>query len=296
MGSPSVTPKFEIEAPTEKGKQQFEVEAPAAPTSVWGDIKNRAMSGEVDTRPFGDVQDFYSYAKMHPWKALGKAATTMLPLAASFIGAPEIEPINVKGPGEVMPEMIRPRAYYGGQPVRPIPSRSGLMLPGEVAPPPITEAIPRPTQAEIMPRVLKSNPSALAEAPTPPARIIDQASGLGNIGSMASPQGSELQYRPQPVGESINMKRFEKSNPSALGKITTSSERGQPPITMGNTPSGTKLVPEPREEFPGEDPNYMASVPRNRLSSLAVRGKPGAGRQLQQLGEPIIYVPRSSLP
>jgi hypothetical protein len=65
---------------------------------------------------------------------------------------------------------------------------------------------------------------------------------------------------------------------------------------MGPTPNailnkGVAVVPEPRGLFPGEDPNYMASVPRARLNRLALSAKPGAGTQLQQLGQSIIYLP-----
>lgn len=50
-------------------------------------------------------------------------------------------------------------------------------------------------------------------------------------------------------------------------------------------------IPIPRREFPGETPNYMASVPRTELERLAKTGKPGAGTQIQQLGGKVLYVP-----
>jgi microcystin-dependent protein len=49
-----------------------------------------------------------------------------LTLAERVKGEP---PSNVRTPGQVAPEMVRPRAYYGGKPVEPIPPREGLMLP-----------------------------------------------------------------------------------------------------------------------------------------------------------------------
>jgi hypothetical protein len=51
------------------------------------------------------------------------------------------------------------------------------------------------------------------------------------------------------------------------------------------------FVPEPRTPFTGENEGYMASVPRDELNDLASKRKPGAGKQLQQLGKPIIYIP-----
>jgi hypothetical protein len=58
------------------------------------------------------------------------------------------------------------------------------------------------------------------------------------------------------------------------------------------TTDDVNLIPEPREKFEGEVPNYMASVPRDELNRLALAAKPGAGKQLQQLGKPVIYLPR----
>lgn len=60
---------------------------------------------------------------------------------------------------------------------------------------------------------------------------------------------------------------------------------------VGEKPSGITVVPEPRAPFAGETPNYMASVPRDQLGNLALAGKPGAGTQLQQLGQPVLYAP-----
>jgi hypothetical protein len=75
---------------------------------------------------------------------------------------------------------------------------------------------------------------------------------------------------------------------------------GMKPIGVGgegaptmHSPSPT-FIPEPRPEFAGEVPNYMGSVPREELEDLALRRKPGAGKQMQQLGKPIIYIPTGS--
>lgn len=47
--------------------------------------------------------------------------------------APPVRPINVRGPGEIAPLMVRPRAFTA-RPAEPLPSRPGLMLRGETAP------------------------------------------------------------------------------------------------------------------------------------------------------------------
>ncbi len=57
-----------------------------------------------------------------------------------------------------------------------------------------------------------------------------------------------------------------------------------------------RVIPEPRAPFEGEKPGYMASVPRKSLRPLASSGKPGAGTQLQQLGERVIYTPPTGYP
>ena len=57
-----------------------------------------------------------------------------------------------------------------------------------------------------------------------------------------------------------------------------------------------RTIPEPRQSFEGENPKYMASVPRKNLRSLAAGGKLGAGTQLQQLGEKVIYTPPTGFP
>lgn len=163
-----------------------------------------------------------------------------------------------------------------------IPLRTNVALPVDAA---------EIAKTEAMNRALRSNPSALAEASTPPAKLLDQASGLSQ-GPMAPSQASELQYRPQPVSESINMRQFEKSNPSALGTIKRPGRLGG----MGAVSPDIEptFVPEPRPEFPGEQPNYMASVPREELGGLAKTMKPGAAKQLQQLGKKIIYIPKGA--
>ncbi len=81
---------------------------------------------------------------------------------------------------------------------------------------------------------------------------------------------------------------------------------GIEPIGAGSAAEGggqisepaTSLIPEPRAPFPGENPNYAASIPREELEGLAKIGKPGAGTQLQQLGgvhgRPVLYIPREA--
>jgi hypothetical protein len=54
-------------------------------------------------------------------------------------------------------------------------------------------------------------------------------------------------------------------------------------------PGGVLRLPEPREALPTENPNYLPSIPRERLPGLALQGYPGAGDLLKNEGQPIIY-------
>lgn len=82
-------------------------------------------------------------------------------------------------------------------------------------------------------------------------------------------------------------------------RIPVRIPRDAAPATKGTSPAPAAapditVLPEPRQPFAGENPGYMASVPREELNSLATTRKPGAGTQLQQLGKPILYIPNEA--
>jgi hypothetical protein len=114
-----------------------------------------------------------------------------------------------------------------------------------------------------------------------------EAFGIGSPEPVSSPLGS-----PDNPG-------FHSKLPSRL----PTSLRGDPfspapkpelsPINTG-AKTGVAILPEPRAPFEGENEGFMASVPRARLGKLGVTGKPGAGTQLQQLGQHVVYAPRGS--
>lgn len=83
-------------------------------------------------------------------------------------------------------------------------------------------------------------------------------------------------------------------NVAQINAARKATAQGVPLSDLANAtapPSGVTVVPEPRASFAGETPNYMASIPRDQLLKLAQGGKPGAGLQMQQLGQPVIYAP-----
>jgi hypothetical protein len=133
-----------------------------------------------------------------------------------------LPPVNIKMPGEIAPEAVRPRAY--AQPAAPIPPRSGLMLPGEVTPNTAYDNV----------GALRSK---LVDVPQPdPYAGVDQlrtklTAPYGNV-----PEASALGQRPVPsgpsalpsvslgeggttAGEKAATKNFMTSNPSALGRV-----------------------------------------------------------------------------
>lgn len=97
---------------------------------------------------------------------------------------------------------------------------------------------------------------------------------------------SAIERRAVPIANSPNY------DPTAYraGAALRSSAPTAPGVPTATLP-GVSVIPEPRPTFEGEQPNYMASVPRSTLPKAAAAGKPGAGTQLQQLGKTVIYAP-----
>jgi len=75
-----------------------------------------------------------------------------------------VRPINVRGPGEVAPELVTRKAFYGGISPEPIPARGGLALPAaaDISAPVISK--PQPSVAPIRSALAPMPPSAAAES------------------------------------------------------------------------------------------------------------------------------------
>lgn len=108
----------------------------------------------------------------------------------------------------------------------------------------------------------------------------------GTVGAIGLPMmGDRIPLR-QIAGEMAS-----KVSPT-IGKMITPSPSSAPMMPSAPPPEeGVTLVPEPRKPFEGEQPGLMGSVPREELSDLAQNRKPGAAKQLQQIGKKIIYQP-----
>ena len=102
---------------------------------------------------------------------------------------------------------------------------------------------------------------------------------------------------PSPYGPTrVNPEHIEAMNPPTVyGPTRVNPEQVEEPDLRihGIRPGapGVNIIPEPRGEFQGENTGYMASVPRKELNPLAMSAKPGAGKQLQNLGKIVLYAP-----
>jgi len=130
-------PEMEGEAPAARIARP---PAPTGPRSLWG-VPRGAQSaglGELPVRP-----------PVATPESLGR-----VPVATE---RPIARPMNVRGPGEIAPEMPRPRAFYGGPKPEPIPPRSGLQLSGEVEAPSRIETTPKHV-GEVLDNSLNASP------------------------------------------------------------------------------------------------------------------------------------------
>ncbi len=166
-------------------------------------------------------------------------------------------------------------------------SRMGKNAPAPAAPPAPVSAVPRPAPAWRM------SPSAGDEVPSVFNKTAAPVNSRATYPKAATPRpipawkGGASEGTPVP---SIVNRQPYAQDPTPRIPMAP-SEPVAAPVSPYLNPKGVSLIPEPRELFPGEDPNYMASVPRGKLGKMAVSRKPGAGAQMQQLGQPIIYIP-----
>lgn len=126
-------------------------EGAAAADVPWGRVAKAGWEGAKELPYHLPVIGRPLRMAMRAWRAAGPAAaeeaTTAVAADAAAAHVPPAEappaaqrPVNVRGPGEIAPEMIRPRAFPARTP-EPIPPRPGLSLPpGPAAPPPTSTA------------------------------------------------------------------------------------------------------------------------------------------------------------
>jgi hypothetical protein len=118
--------------------------------------------------------------------------------------------------------------------------------------------------------------------------------GGGTLGGIAGGFGASRLEIPETIN--LGQTGIKLRVPSWLRTAPPSGRVTVPSVSSAASPtSGVSVFPEPRPPVGGEDPNYMASVPRDELAGLAAAGKPGAAEHLRNLGRTVIYVPRATL-
>jgi len=184
------------------------------------------------------------------------ASLGKIPVAAPEAAPPATLAGNVRTPGQIAPEAIRPRAFVA-RPAEPIPPRSGLMLKGEVATPESDVEMMRrgaPAEsgeaAEIRGLRIQNLRSQLANAETTGERM----QVLRRLKDVESPV--DITERPPEQVEALKTRKA--GNPRAIGKqLEASIQRGlgnaeplertvrpgvplrdqfKPPVAEGHTP------------------------------------------------------------
>jgi len=208
-----------------------------------------------------------------------------------LLAQPQPEPTPFSGVTEPVRQPAIPRAgsptpaqdFLSRQPQAEAPPLGRNEM--SVSPPERQAAIPRagaPTPAQDFAQRQAAVPAEVPKA-TPPGR--------GAVLSVTPPERQAFIPRP---GSGTPAQEFAARQAAAANVDDSTPKIGaaQGSPLIGARDSGVTVFPEPNPLFPGENPNYAASIPRGELEDLAQRGKPGAGTQLQQLGRPVIYRPK----
>jgi hypothetical protein len=130
-------------------------------------------------------------------------------------------------------------------------------------------------QIPFMPRVAQPNiPEALV-----PKGELGTPTNPGPFNKIPSRVSADMRGDPIEAAENARL------GPNAPAAQATAPPKGQ-----------VIRLPEPNQAVPPINPKYMASVPRRQLVGLGKSGTPGAGTQLQQIGNKVIYTPPEGYP
>lgn len=135
----------------------------------------------------------------------------------------------------------------------------------------------------------------------PEAGVVGYLEGPRVLESIVPKRAAPATYPGAPLPEAGEFYAKRGAEMDAIRKMNALAERVKAREAVAQAKAAREELPEqqvftvpvPREPLPGENPNYMASVPRGTLPELAAGGKPGAATQLQNLGRKILYVPES---
>lgn len=110
------------------------------------------------------------------------------------------------------------------------------------------------------------------------------------------PEGATTSGGTRPMMAAPDVQPSESATTSTGRNVQFATKPTGPAAVKTTKVPAVSVIPEPRPEFPGENPGYMSSVPRSRLVEQANAGKPGAGTMLQNLGKTVIYAPPTGYP
>lgn len=132
---------------------------------------------------------------------------------------------------------------------------------------------------------------APVEVPTPELGTPENPGWHSKIPTRMPPSAETLVPEP-PLGSPENPGWHSKV-PNRMPRTGASAVAPEPAVGEGPALPKAQVVklPVPHEPLPGENPGFMASIPRGRLLDLGRQGRSGAGQQLQNIGKSVLYVP-----
>lgn len=135
---------------------------------------------------------------------------------------------------------------------------------------------------------------AKANAPEPPEPELGSPENPGFHSKIPTrmPKPAPVEA-PAPELGTIENPGWHSKVPNRMPRTGTSTTAPEPAVGEGPALPKAQVVklPVPHEPLPGENPGFMASIPRGRLLDLGRQGRAGAGQQLQNIGKSVLYVP-----
>ncbi len=119
--------------PESAPEKQASLAVERGPRYQWGKtIPDESGASPLPEKPPAEVLRARGLGTVGQQEPIPSAGLGRIPIAEPK--PTDLRPLNVRRPGEIAPEMPRPRAFFGGIAPEPIPAREGLMLKGETEP------------------------------------------------------------------------------------------------------------------------------------------------------------------
>lgn len=163
-------------------------------------------------------------------------------------------------------------------------------------------SIPKPVEEPLFSKV--SEGPGPYTGPKSVPKPVPELGSVENPGLMSKIPTRMPRPAVQPISESPYATQNEAAKSFAEGKegpnvplVKSPVPQPEAPMTSafgnsGKVPYGSVIkLPVPNEALPPINPKYMASVPRASLMGMGESRTPGAGTQLGQIGNKIVYLP-----